>query len=67
MVELDGQTFDGLREKGVQAWEQELSKYQLTADNRRRKRFYTSAYHAALHPFIFQDADGQFPWTGQEY
>lgn len=60
MVELDGQTFDGLREKGVQAWEQELSKYQLTADNKTKETFYTSAYHAALHPFIFQDADGQF-------
>ena len=58
--ELDGMTFDTLKEKGVNLWEQELSKYQVTADQKSKETFYTSAYHAALHPFIFQDADGSF-------
>ena len=35
-------------------------KYRVTADRKTKETFYTSAYHAALHPFIFQDADGRF-------
>ena len=58
--ELDGQTFDGLKQKGEDLWEKELGKYSLTADRKTKETFYTSAYHAALHPFIFQDADGRF-------
>ena len=60
MQELDGMTFDGLKEKGIGLWEQELEKYRVTADRKTKETFYTSAYHAALHPFIFQDADGRF-------
>ena len=60
MRELDGLTFDGLKEKGVDLWEKELQKYRITADRKTKETFYTSAYHAALHPFVFQDADGSF-------
>lgn len=60
MHELDGLTFDQLYQQGVALWEKELGKYQLTADEETKETFYTSAYHAALHPFIFQDTDGQF-------
>ena len=60
LQELKGMTFDGLREKGVGLWEKELSKYQLVARPEVKETFYTAAYRAALHPFVFQDADGQF-------
>lgn len=60
MAELAGLTFDDLKAKGEALWEKELGKYTLTADRKTKRTFYTSAYHAALHPFIFQDADGQF-------
>ena len=53
-------TFDALREKGVGLWEKELSKYQIEAQPEVKEAFYTAAYRAALHPFVFQDADGQF-------
>ena len=58
--ELDGMTFDSLKKKGEDLWEEELSKYELEGDRKTKETFYTSAYHAALHPFIFQDADGKF-------
>lgn len=58
--ELDGLTFNALKTRGEELWEEELSKYTLTADRKTKETFYTSAYHAALHPFIFQDADGSF-------
>ena len=60
MNELAGLTFNDLKVKGEALWEKELGKYTLTADRKTKRTFYTSAYHAALHPFIFQDADGQF-------
>jgi predicted alpha-1,2-mannosidase len=60
LQELNGLTFDELKKKGENLWEKELSKYTLVADRKTKETFYTSAYHAALHPFIFQDADGRY-------
>lgn len=58
--ELDGLSFDDVRQQADELWEQELRKYELEGDRNTKETFYTSAYHAALHPFIFQDADGRF-------
>ena len=60
MRELDGLDFDQIHAQGEAAWEKELSKYQVKASRKDKETFYTSAYHAALHPFIFQDADGNY-------
>lgn len=60
LKELDGVSFDQLRQKGTEMWEKELSKYTVKADRKTMETFYTSAYHAALHPFLFQDADGSY-------
>lgn len=60
LQELDGMTFDSLLRKGENLWEEELSRYELTGDRKAKETFYTSAYHAALHPFVFQDADGKY-------
>ena len=37
-----------------------MSKYTVKGDEKTKRTFYTSAYHAALHPFVFQDADGHY-------
>lgn len=60
MSELGQLSFDDLKVKGEGLWEKELSKYDVVADAKTKQTFYTSAYHAALHPFIFQDSDGSF-------
>ncbi|MBQ5527646.1 MAG: GH92 family glycosyl hydrolase [Bacteroidales bacterium] len=60
LAETEGETFDSLHEKGVDLWEKELSRYELKADRKTMETFYTSAYHAALHPFVFEDADGRY-------
>lgn len=60
MRELDGTDFDGLRARADSLWEEELGKYSVTGDPQTLTTVYTSAYHAALHPFVFQDADGSF-------
>lgn len=60
MKELDGVSFDELRKKGADLWENELSKYKVDGTKEDKITFYTAAYRAAMHPFIFQDSDGNF-------
>lgn len=60
LKELDNVSFDELHRKGENLWEKELSKYVVEGDIKTKETFYTSAYHAALHPFIFQDSDGSY-------
>ena len=53
--------FEEIRAAADAEWEEELSKYELTTDDEAlRTTFYTSVYHTALHPFAFQDVDGQY-------
>lgn len=58
--ELSGLSFDQVREKANRLWEQELSKYQIDGTREQKETFYTSAYHAALCPFVYNDADGKY-------
>ena len=58
--ELDGLSFDQLRAKGVEEWNRELAKFEIEGDRQQKETFYTSVYHAFLHPFIFQDSDGSY-------
>ena len=61
LKELDGKSFEDVRSEADALWEKELGKYKLHSDDRQLlETFYTSVYHTALHPFIFQDADGKF-------
>ena len=57
---MNGFDFDRTREAADRLWEKELSKFQVKGDLKTKQTFYTSAYHAALHPFIFQDVDGMY-------
>lgn len=58
LQELKGLGFEEIRKAADQQWEKELSKFYIKGDLKAKQTFYTSAYHAALHPFIFQDIDG---------
>lgn len=61
LKELDGKDFCTVRSQAEDLWEKELGKYTLDSDDKKlRSTFYTSVYHTALHPFLFQDADGRF-------
>lgn len=60
LQELNGLDFEKTRESADRLWEKELSKFQVKGDLKTKQTFYTSAYHAALHPFIFQDVDGNY-------
>lgn len=58
--ELEGHSFESLRSAGEKLWEEQLAKYKVRGSQKQLETFYTSVYHACLHPFIFQDADGKY-------
>lgn len=62
LEELDGKDFEAVRAEAVRLWEDELARYELdpACTREQKETFYTSVYRTALHPFLFQDADGLF-------
>lgn len=60
MKELAGHDFESLKAAGEQRWNEELNKFKIKGTPEQMETFYTSVYHAFLHPFIFQDSDGNF-------
>lgn len=60
LKELDGETFESLHAKGRAAWEKQLGIFTVQGNQKQKETFYTSVYHAFLHPFVFQDADGKY-------
>ncbi|MBQ3498054.1 MAG: GH92 family glycosyl hydrolase [Clostridia bacterium] len=60
-TETDGLDFDGVYEKAVNAWEDELSKIRITtADNDVKTIFYTALYHTMIMPSNFTDVNGEY-------
>lgn len=52
-------SFDTVLAAAEELWEEELGKYGLTtSDKDLKETFYTSVYHTAIHPFVFEDTDG---------
>ncbi len=60
LAELEGETFESLRQKGVDAWNEQLAIFDVEGDRTQKETFYTSVYHAFINPFVFEDADGSF-------
>ncbi len=58
--ELNGVNFDQLKSDGRKLWSNELGKFRIKGSKEQMKTFYTSVYHASLHPFIYQDRDGNY-------
>ncbi len=60
LKELDNHDFASLRKAGEILWEKELAKFEAKGSKDDLETFYTSVYHASLHPFVFQDADNKY-------
>lgn len=58
--ELDGKNFATVKTDGEKLWAKELGKFKVEGTKEQKETFYTSVYHASIHPFIYQDADGQY-------
>jgi putative alpha-1,2-mannosidase len=58
--------FDQIKREGQAAWNRELGKIAVTADNRDDLvNFYTSMYHAFISPTVYMDADRKYQGIDQ--
>jgi predicted alpha-1,2-mannosidase len=63
LAEVPGWDFDVVRKKAEDAWEKELSKMVIDADEATKKIFYTALYHTCMAPVQFSDARGEIKAT----
>ncbi|MFW5469605.1 GH92 family glycosyl hydrolase [Knoellia sp. CPCC 206435] len=63
----DSFDFDATRAALTSRWERQLGKARITGGTpARRTAYYTSLYHAQLHPNLAEDVDGKyFGWDGK--
>ena len=60
--ELAQTTFESLRLRAEEAWNNDLSKILVEGGSEDQKTvFYTALYHTLMHPNILQDVNGQYP------
>ncbi|MBP6373184.1 MAG: GH92 family glycosyl hydrolase [Flavobacterium sp.] len=59
--EIKGWDFNKVKLEAEQKWNSELSKIQITSENKDKKTvFYTALYHTMMQPNIAQDIDGSY-------
>ncbi|WP_034061112.1 GH92 family glycosyl hydrolase [Lacinutrix jangbogonensis] len=59
--EIGNQTFDQVKKTAQDFWETQLEKIVIESDNVNNKtNFYSSMYHVALAPNLYQDVDGRY-------
>jgi predicted alpha-1,2-mannosidase len=60
-AELPGWDFEKVRARAKQAWNEELSKIEVSGGTgAEMTNFYTALYHTAIQPNLFQDVDGRY-------
>ncbi len=59
-TEIPGWDFDAVRDRASDQWNRELSKITIQADRETMTSFYTSLYHAFIHPVVFSDCNGDY-------
>ncbi len=59
--EIGNQTFEQVKKTAQDFWEEQLEKIVIEGENEDYKtNFYTSMYHVALAPNLYQDVDGRY-------
>ncbi len=54
-------SFDQMKDKAIQAWNNELGKIQVNSSNPEYlKVFYTALYHCFTSPYLYTDVDGRY-------
>lgn len=59
-LNITATTFDYVRAKAQQMWEEELRKVDITASPDNVTQFYTALYHSAQAPRLYSDINGQY-------
>lgn len=58
-------SFDELRQRSVQAWDNLLSRIDIDASQTDKTLFYTALYHSLIHPSMISDVNGDYPLMGE--
>ena len=65
-TETPGWDFEKVKKAGQDAWNKELGKIAVTAENKDDLvNFYTAMYHTFLSPTVYMDADGKYKGLDQ--
>lgn len=59
-AENGGWNFDEVRQKVVEAWENELANIRIEASDDQKAIFYTGLYHAYIQPNVISDVNGDY-------
>jgi predicted alpha-1,2-mannosidase len=59
-AELFDKNFEQVHTLAVEAWNKELNKIQIEADDKTKQIFYTAMYHAIIQPNSIADVDGRY-------
>ncbi|WP_334055549.1 GH92 family glycosyl hydrolase [Polaribacter sp. P097] len=60
-AEIGNKNFEQVKKEAQDIWEQQLQKIEVIDNNEDNKtNFYTSMYHVALAPNLYQDIDGRY-------
>lgn len=60
-AEIGNKNFEQVKKEAQDIWEQQLQKIEVIDNNEDNKtNFYTSLYHVALAPNLYQDVDGRY-------
>ncbi|MEG1899747.1 MAG: GH92 family glycosyl hydrolase [Bacteroidales bacterium] len=60
LAELNGKNFNCVKQDGEKLWEKELGKFVVEGTQTEKETFYTAAYHAFIHPFVYEDSNGDY-------
>jgi predicted alpha-1,2-mannosidase len=60
LAEIPHWDFDSVKRQAWDSWNEELNKISILADEKTKKIFYTSLYHAFLSPCLYMDADRKY-------
>ncbi len=61
--ELPGWDFEAVKKAARAAWNRELGKIEIDADDSTKTIFYTALYHTMAAPNVFMDTDGRYRGT----
>ncbi len=66
-TEITGWDFETLRASASKAWDDALSRLQVTGGTGDQKTiFYTALYHALIHPSVFSDVNNEYQEMGHK-
>lgn len=60
--QVDGESFDALREAALGRWNADLGRIRVEGGTEAQRRvFYTALYHTLIHPNLLSDVNGEYP------